>query len=80
MSTLKAMEVHLTPEQEQQLSQLAIHKGRDADTLAREVISRFLEEESRFIEAVKLGEAPLEGGEYLTQEEVRDRLQRLFQS
>jgi predicted transcriptional regulator len=72
------MEVHLSPEREQQLSQLATLQGRNADTLAQEAISRYLEEEARFIEAVKLGEEELDRGEYLTHEEVGKRLERLF--
>jgi len=38
------MEVHLTPEQ-QQLADLTALRGRDADTLAQEAISRYLAEE-----------------------------------
>jgi len=74
------MEVHLSPEQEHQLSQLATRQGRDADALAQEAISRYLEEEARFIEAVKLGEEALDRGEYLTHEEVGKRLERLFKT
>jgi hypothetical protein len=47
------MEVHLTPEQ-QQLTELASQRGRNADTLAQESISRYLAEEARFVEAVRL--------------------------
>jgi predicted transcriptional regulator len=74
------MEVHLSPEEERQLSQLATHRGRDADTLAREAISRYLEEEARFVDAVKRGEEALDRGEYLTHEAVGERLERLFRS
>jgi predicted transcriptional regulator len=74
------MEVHLTPEQQHQLTQLASQRGRDAGTLAQEAISRYLAEEARFIEAVKLGEAALERGEYLTHEQVGQRIDRLIQS
>jgi predicted transcriptional regulator len=74
------MEVHLTPEQESKLSRLAMDKGRDADELAREVLGYYLENESRFVEAVKLGEAELDRGEYLTHEEVGARIERLLQS
>jgi predicted transcriptional regulator len=73
------MEVHLTPEHRHRLAELAIHPGRDADALAREAISRYLAEEARFIEAVKLGEAALERGEHLTHEQVGKRIDRLFQ-
>ena len=73
------MEVHLTPEQQQQLAELASQRGRDADTLAQEAISRYLAEEARF-EAVQLGEAALDRGEYLTHEQLGERLDRLFRS
>ena len=72
------MEVHLSAEREHRLSQVATHQGRDADTLAQEAISRYLEDEARFIEAVKLGEEALDRGEYLTHEAVGERLERLF--
>ncbi len=47
--------------------------------LAQEAIGRYLAEEARFIEAVQLGEAALQRGEYLTHEQVGERLDRLFQ-
>jgi len=75
------MEIHLTPEQETQLSQIAANRGRrDADALVQEVLIRFLEEEARFVEAVKLGESELERGEYLTHAEVGARIERWFHS
>ncbi|MFI5115821.1 MAG: hypothetical protein ACHP8B_03895 [Terriglobales bacterium] len=60
------MEVHLNPEQ--------------ASKLAQEAINRYLEDEARFLEAVKLGESQLERGEYLTHEEVGSRIERLLES
>jgi predicted transcriptional regulator len=54
------MEVQLTPERQHQLPELASQRGRDADALAQEAISRYLAEEARFIEAIKLGEAALQ--------------------
>ena len=60
------MEVHLNPEQ--------------ASKLAQEAITRYLEEEARFLEAVKLGESQLERGEYLTHEEVGSRIERMLKS
>ena len=68
------------PEQQQQLAELASQRGRDADALAQEAISRYLAEEARFVEAVKLGEAALDRGEYLTHEQVGERIDRLFRS
>jgi len=67
------MEVHLTPEQQQELARLATDRGRDAETLAQEAITGYLEEEARFIAVVKRGD-------YLTHEQMGKRLERLFQS
>ena len=72
------MEVHLTPEQQHQLAQLASQRGRDADALAQEAISRYLAEEARFVEAVQLGEEALRQGQYLTHEQAGERLDKLF--
>ena len=74
------MEVHLNPEQPSKLAQLASDRRRDADSLAQEAITRYLEEEARFLEAVKLGETQTERGEYLTHEEVGTRIERLRKS
>jgi predicted transcriptional regulator len=74
------MEVHVTLELQAKLAQLAAQQGRDTDDLVQDVLTRYLEEEARFVEAVKLGEEALERGEYLTHEQVGQRLQRLFES
>ena len=74
------MEVHLTPEQEAELSKLATRKGRNANQLAQEVIGFYLEHEARFIEAVKRGLESLDRGEYVSHEEVGARIDRLFPS
>jgi len=72
--------VHVTLELQAKLAQLAAQQGRDTDDLVQDVLTRYLEEEARFVEAVKLGEEALERGEYLTHEQVGQRLQRLFES
>jgi predicted transcriptional regulator len=68
------MQVHFTPELEAKLSQCAAQQGRGPDELVQEVVARYFEEESRFIEAVARGEEGLQRGEYLTHEEVGRRL------
>jgi predicted transcriptional regulator len=74
------MEVHLTAEQQEKLARLASDKGCDTDALAQEAINHYLEQESRFIEAVNLGEAELERGEYLMHEEVGAHIRHMFDS
>jgi predicted transcriptional regulator len=62
------------------LAHLAAQQGRNSDELVQDALTRYLEEEARFVEAVTLGEDALERGEYLTHEEVGKRLERLFES
>ena len=73
------MELHVTGELETKLTQSAAKQGRNPDDLVQEVLTRYLDEEARFIDAVKLGEDALERGEYLTHEQVGERLQRFLQ-
>ena len=40
---LKAMELHITPEQEAQLAQIAASAGTDAERLAKDAVLRLLE-------------------------------------
>ena len=74
------MEVPLTADQLSHLADVAKAKGRTVDSLAQEVLARYLEEEARFEQAVKLGEAKLERGQYLTHDQVTHRVKQLFQS
>ncbi len=51
------MEVHFTPEQETQLSQIATHAGIDAERLVKDAALRLLQEEARFRAAAREGMA-----------------------
>jgi hypothetical protein len=73
------MEVHVTGELETKLTHSAAEQGRNPDELVQDVLTRYFEEEARFVEAVKRSEDALERGEYLTQEQVGQRLQRFLQ-
>ena len=73
------MEVNFTPEQEAQLAQAAARQGRNPVELGRQVVARYFDEESRFADAVRRGEEALERGEYLTHEQVGQRLDRFLQ-
>ncbi len=74
------MEVHFPPETEAKLTHSAAQQGRAPDKIAQEIITRYFEEEARFVEAVKRGEDALRRGEHLTHEQVGQRLQRFLQS
>jgi predicted transcriptional regulator len=73
------MEVHFTPELEAKLAQSAAQQGRNPDELVRQVVARHFDEESRFTDAVRRGEEALQRGEYLTHEQVGERLERFLQ-
>jgi predicted transcriptional regulator len=72
----EAMDVHSPPELEAKLTHSAAQQGRNPDELVRDVVSHYFEEETRFVEAVKRSEEALQRGEYLTDEQVGQRLQR----
>jgi hypothetical protein len=46
------MQVHFTPELEAKLAHSAAQQGRNPDQLVQEVVARYFDEESRFIDAV----------------------------
>ena len=75
---LSVMEVLFTPELEAKLAQSAAQQGRNPDELVRQVVARYFDEESRFIDAVNRGENALLRGEYLTHEQVGQRLERFL--
>jgi len=52
---LEGMEVHFTPEQETQLSQIATHAGTDVERLVKDAALRLLQEEARFRAGVREG-------------------------
>ena len=77
--TLSIMEVEFTPEQEARLARSAAQQGRNPDELVQQVVARYFDEESRFTDAVNRGERALMNGEYLTHEQVGQRLERFLQ-
>ncbi|MGB8011708.1 MAG: hypothetical protein WCF68_08845 [Terriglobales bacterium] len=72
------MEVRLQPEKEAQLAQIAMQRGLKTDELAQQVLSRYLEDDSRFIEAVNLGLASAERGEFVEHSEVGAKIQQIL--
>lgn len=72
------MEVHSPPELEAKLVHSAARRGRNPDELVQDVVTRYFEKEVRFVEGVKRGEEALHRGEYLTHEQVGQRLERFL--
>jgi predicted transcriptional regulator len=70
------MELNFTGELEAKLASCAARQGRTPEELLFDVLTQYVDEESRFIEAVKRGEEALARGEYLTHEEVGERIKK----
>jgi predicted transcriptional regulator len=75
---LKMMEVHLTPEQEAQLAQIAAKEGWQPERLVKDVLVRYLDDEARFLAAVEKGIAAAERGEFIEEEEMDARVERML--
>jgi predicted transcriptional regulator len=73
------MEVQFTPEIEARLIERAARRCLSPDEAVRDVVTRYFQEEDRFVAAVQRGQAALDSGESLTHEQVGDRLRRFLQ-
>ena len=71
------MEVRLQPEKKAQLAEIAAQRGLKADELAQPVLSDYLED-NRFIEAVNVGLAVAERGEFVEHEEGGRKLKQIL--
>ena len=78
--SLDGMEVHFTPDQETQLSQIAAHAGFDVEQLVKETALLLLKEEARFRSAVQEGIAQADRGEFIEEEEMDARLEEMLRS
>jgi predicted transcriptional regulator len=74
------MEVHFPPELEAKLAHSAAEQGRNPVELLQDMVTRYFEEEARFVQAVTHGEEALKSGEYLTHEQVGQRLDRFLRT
>ncbi len=74
------MEVHFTPEQEAQLSQIASRAGTDTERLVKDAVLRLLEQDARFRAAVREGIAQADRGEFIEEEEMDARIERMLKS
>jgi predicted transcriptional regulator len=72
------MEVHLTPELQAKLDEVAAQQGRDAQSLVQEAVQRLVDYDQWFVREVEKGLAQIERGEVLEHEEVGARLEKLL--
>ncbi len=74
------MEVHLPQQQEVQLNDLAARTGRGTDELVQEAVARLLAHNEWFKEQVQVGIDQIARGEFIEEDEMDARLQRMLRS
>lgn len=74
------MEVQFSSETEGRLAEAAAHAGRGTEDYVRDLVERLLSEEAEFRAAVREGFAAIDRGEFLEEDEMDRRVQRLFRS
>lgn len=73
------MEVHLRRDQELQLNELAARTGRGTDDLVQEAVARLLEHDQWFKAQVQIGIDQIERGEFIEEEEMDARVERMLE-
>jgi predicted transcriptional regulator len=73
------MEVHFSPEQEAQLSQIANYNGTPAEQLVKQAAVRLIEEDAEIRAGVRRGIEQADRGELVDHDEVVARFERLLQ-
>jgi len=76
--TLKAMEVHLLENQEVRLNELAVATGRGTDELVQEAVARLLADSEWFKDQVQIGVDQIARGEFIEEEEMDARVERML--
>ena len=73
------MDVRLPPEVEAQLQPLSSHRGIDAEQLVRKTVDRMLENQTRFRAGVQRGIEAANRGDFVEEEEMDARIERMLQ-
>jgi predicted transcriptional regulator len=73
------MEIRFTPEEEARLARIATREGVDPAELVKDAALRLLEEDTRFRAGVRKGIQQADRGEFIEEEEMDERVKRMFQ-
>lgn len=73
------MEVHFTPEEEEQLSEIAAHLGSQPEQMVKDAALRLLGEDVSFRAAIRKGISEANQGELIDEEDMDARLKRMLQ-
>lgn len=70
------MEIHLTPEKEALLRQVAARTGQDAAQVVQEAVDRLLDHDTWFIREIEKGQLQAAKGDLIEHDEVVARLEK----
>ncbi len=76
--TLRAMELHLSPDLQAKLTRLAIEQGRDSEALVVEAVERMVDYDAWFGEEVEKGLAAADRGELIEHEDIGKLIDRRY--
>jgi predicted transcriptional regulator len=74
------MEIHLPQNQESQLNEMAARTGRGTDDLVQEAVARLLAHDEWFEAQVQVGIDQIKRGEFIEEEEMDARIERMLQA
>ena len=74
------MEISFAPELEARLNQIASQTGKGADELVLELVANYLDHDQWFRQEVAKGMASLDEGKFVSNDDVRRRMERILGS
>ena len=74
------MEVHFTPELQAKLDRVAAENSSAADQYVQQLVEHYLDHDVWFRQKVKTSLERLDGGEFITHEEMGARIEKKFGS
>ncbi len=74
------MEVHFTPELQAKVDRVAAENNSGADEYVQQVVERYLDDDARLRAAVRKGIEQADRGEFIEEEEMDARVERMFRS
>jgi predicted transcriptional regulator len=74
------MEVHLSPEKQAKLQEIAARVGKNTSEMVEEAVDRMLEYDERFIAAVEAGRRSARRGDLIEHEEAVEQIENILRS
>jgi len=74
------MEVHLSPDKQARLQEIATRVAKNAEQMVTEAVDRMIEYDERFVAAVEEGRVSARRGELLAHDDVVERIEKIMRS